>query len=80
MEKTESFFTNIDKYEVLKTNGDKRLVKRNHSVIRFNKKMNKKTIIDYCLQEKIQGFEDDRWKIVYFNKSKKLVERRFLGL
>ena len=31
-------------------------------------------------QEKIQGFEDERWKIVYFNRSRKLVERRFLGL
>ena len=79
MEKTESFLP-LPEYEILKTNGDKRLVKRSHSVTRFNKKMNKKTIIDYCLQEKIQGFEDERWRIVYFNRSRKLVERRFLGL
>ena len=77
MEKTESFFTNIDKYEVLKTNGDKRLVKR----IRYwYRKNTKREIIDYCFQEKIQGFKDERWKIVYFNRSRKLVERRFLGL
>ena len=77
MEKTESYFTNMKEYEVLKTNGDKRLVKR----IRYwNRKNTKKEIIDYCLQEKIQGFEDERWRIVYFNRSRKLVERRFLGL
>ena len=80
MEKTESFFPNMTEYEVLKTNGDKRLVKRSYSLTRFNRKNNKKTIIDYCLQEKIQGFKDERWKIVYFNRSRKLVERRFLGL
>ena len=80
MEKTESFFPNITKYEVLKTNGDKRLVKRSYSLKRWNGKNNKKDIIDYCLQEKIQGFEDERWRIVYFNRSRKLVERRFLGL
>lgn len=80
MEKTESFFPNMTKYEVLKTNGDKRLVKRSYSLTRWNRKNNKKTIIDYCLQEKIQGFEDERWRIVYFNRSRKLVERRFLGL
>ena len=77
MEKTESFFPNMREYEVLKTNGDKRLVKR---IRHWNRKNNKKAIIDYCLQEKIQGFEDERWKIVYFNRSRKLVERRFLGL
>ena len=77
MEKTESFFTNTKTYEVLKTNGDKRLVKR---IRRWNRKNTKREIIDYCLQEKIQGFEDERWKIVYFNRSRKLVERRFLGL
>lgn len=77
MEGNESFFHNIEKYEVIKTNGDKRLVKR----IRYwYRKNTKKEIIDYCLQEKIQGFEDERWKIVYFNRSRKLVERRFLGL
>ena len=80
MEKTESYFTNVDKYEVLKTNGDKRLVKRIYSLKRWNRKNNKKDVIDYCLQEKIQRFEDVRWKIVYFNRSRKLVERRFLGL
>ena len=80
MEKTESYFTNVDKYEVLKTNGDKRLVKRSYSLTRWNRKNTKKEIIDYCLQEKIQGFEDERWRIVYFNRSKSLVERRFLGL
>ena len=77
MEKTESFFTNVEKYEVLKTNGDKRLVKR---IRHWNRKNTKREIIDYCLQEKIEGFEDERWKIVYFNRSRKLVERRFLGL
>lgn len=79
MEKTESFLPMLE-YEILKTNGDKRLVKRSYSLTRFNRKNNKKTIIDYCLQEKIQGFEDERWRIVYFNRSRKLVERRFLGL
>ena len=77
MEGNESYFTNVDKYEVLKTNGDKRLVKR---IRHWNRKNTKREIIDYCLQEKIQGFEDERWKIVYFNRSRKLVERRFLGL
>jgi hypothetical protein len=77
MEIIESYFTNMKEYEVLKTNGDKRLVKR----IRYwNRKNTKREIIDYCLQEKIQGFEDERWRIVYFNRSRKLVERRFLGL
>ena len=70
----------MEKIEVLKTNGDKRLVKRSYDLTRWNRRNNKKTIIDYCLQEKIQGFEDERWKIVYFNRSRKLVERRFLGL
>jgi hypothetical protein len=70
----------MEKIEVLKTNGDKRLVKRSYDLTRWNRKNNKKTIIVYLLQEKIQGFEDERWKIVYFNRSRKLVERRFLGL
>ena len=77
MEKTESYFTNMKEYEVLKTNGDKRLVIR---IRHWNRKNTKREIIDYCLQEKIQGFEDERWIIVYFNRSRKLVERRFLGL
>ena len=77
MEIIESYFTNMKEYEVLKTNGDKRLVKR---IRHWNRKNTKKEIIDYCLQEKIQGFEDERWGIVYFNRSRKLVERRFLGL
>lgn len=67
----------MEKIEVIKTNGDKRLVKR---IRHWNRKNNKKDIIDYCLQEKIQGFEDERWKILYFNRSRKIVERRFLGL
>lgn len=70
----------MEKIEVLKTNGDKRLVKKSYDLTRWNRKNNKKTIIVYLLQEKIQGFEDERWKIVYFNRSRKLVERRFLGL
>ena len=70
----------MEKIEVLKTNGDKRLVKKSYDLTRWNRKNNKKTIIIYLLQEKIQGFEDERWKIVYFNRSRKLVERRFLGL
>ena len=70
----------MEKIEVLKTNGDKRLVKRSYDLTRWNRRNNKKTIIVYCLQEKIQGFEDERWRIVYFNRSRKLVERRFLGL
>ena len=77
MEKIESYFTNMKEYEVLKTNGDKRLVKR---IRHWNRKNTKKEKFVYCLQEKIQGFEDERWRIVYFNRSRKLVERRFLGL
>ena len=77
MEKIVSYFTNMKEYEVLKTNGDKRLVKR---IRHWNRKNTRREIIDYCLQEKIQGFEDERWKIVYFNRSKSLVERRFLEL
>ena len=77
MEKIESYFTNMKEYEVLKTNGDKRLVKR---IRHWNRKNTKREIIDYCLQEKIQGFEDERWRIVYFNRSRKHGERRFLGL
>ena len=49
-------------------------------VIDENGENTKKEIVDYCLQEKIQGFDDERWRIVYFNRSRKLVERRFLGL
>lgn len=41
MEKTESFLP-MPEYEILKTSGDKRLVKRSYSVTRFNRKMNKK--------------------------------------
>ena len=77
MEIIDSYFTNMKEYEVLKTNGDKRLVKR---IRHWNRKNTKREIIDYCLQEKIQGFENERWKILYFNRSRKLVERRFLGL
>ena len=77
MEKIESYFTNMKEYEVLKTNGDKRFVKR---IRHWNRKNTKREIIYYCFQEKIQGFKDERWKIVYFNRSRKLVERRFLGL
>jgi hypothetical protein len=72
-----SFFENTHKIEVINTNGNKRFVKR---IRHWNSKNTIKEIIDYCLQEKIQGFEDERWKIVYFNRSRKLVERRFLGL
>ena len=70
----------MEKIEVLKTIGDKRLVKKSYDLTRWNRKNNKKTIIVYLLQEKIQGFEDERWKILYFNRSRKIVERRFLGL
>ena len=77
MEGNESYFTNMKEYEVLKTNGDKRLVKR---IRHWYRKNTKREIIDYCFQEKIQGFKDERWKIVYFNRSKSLVERRFLEL
>lgn len=65
---------NQPEIEVIRENGNKRVVKRT-----FNKKENFKQNVDYCLQEKITEFED-RWRIVYFNKSRKLVERRFLEL
>lgn len=67
------------KIEVIRENGNKRVVKRTKCLKRFNRKENFKQNVDYCLQEKITGFED-RWRIIYFNKSKTLVERRFLGL
>ena len=44
MEGNESYFTNMIEYEVLKTNGDKRLVKRIRH--RYRKKT-KREIIDY---------------------------------
>jgi hypothetical protein len=65
------------KIEIIRENNNKRLVKR---TILLDKKGKLKELVDYCLQEKIERFTDDRWKIVYFNRSKKLVERRFLGL
>ena len=68
-----------DKIEVIRENGNKRVVKRTICLKRFNRKGNFKQNVDYCLQEKITEFED-RWRIIYFNKSKTLVERRFLGL
>ena len=67
-------------YKVLRINGNKRLAKRSYSLTRWGSENNKKEIVYYYLQEKIQGIEGERWKIVYFNSSRKLVERRFLEL
>lgn len=65
--------------EVLKEEGNKRLVKRI-----FERIGNKLPIVDYCIQEKIDLPQiprgGERWSIEYCNKSKILVERRFLGL
>lgn len=76
MAKTELYFTNMKECEVLKTNGDKRLVKR----IRWNRRNTKKDIVDYCIQSKIYVHDNERWIIEYYNKSKTKVERRFLRL
>lgn len=63
--------------EVLIEDGNKRLVKR----FSFSKGKNNKPQIDYCFQTK-KKFDGglERWCIEYFNRSKTLVERRFLGL
>jgi len=65
--------------EVLKEEGNKRLVKRI-----FERVGNKLPVVDYCIQEKIDLPQiprgEERWGIEYCNKSKTLVERRFLGL
>ena len=75
MEKTESFFRNMTEYEVLKVNGNKRLIKRT-----FNYKGNREPKIDYCIQSKFYVYGYERWIIEYYNKSKTKVERRFLSL
>ena len=69
------FIYDTTEIEVLKVNGDKRLVKRI-----FKKKSGKIDNVDYCIQTKINGFNDDRWRIDYFNRSRTKTERRFLGL
>ena len=71
----EKYINDIIEFEVLKINNDKRLVKRI-----FKKKSGKIGNVDYCIQTKINGFNDERWKIDYFNRSRTKTERRFLGL
>ena len=75
MEKTESFFHNMTEYEVLKVNGNKRLIKRT-----FNYQGNKEPRTDYCIQSKFYVYNEERWMTEYYNNSKIKVERRFLGL
>lgn len=69
------FFKNNDEFEVLKDNGDKRLVKRT-----FKRQGNKEPIVDYCVQTKFYLYGEERWMTEYYNNSKSKVERRFLGL
>lgn len=61
--------------EILRVNGDKRLVKRT-----FNRQGNKEPIVDYCVQSKFYVYNEERWVIDYYNNSKTKVERRFLEL
>ena len=61
--------------EVIKYNGNKRLIKRI-----FNQEGNKEPMIDYCIQSKIYVQGDERWITEYYNNSKTKVERRFLGI
>lgn len=75
MEKTESFFRNMTEYEVLKVNGNKRLIKRT-----FNYQGNREPRIDYCIQSKIYVHDNERWITEYYNNSKTKVGRRFLRL
>lgn len=65
-----------DNIEILAINGKKRFVKKI-----FTRGKNKKCEIVYYVQERSQN--DDKleiWIDKYFNRSKKLVERRFLDL
>ena len=66
------FVSNI---EVIKYNGNKRLIKRI-----FNQEGNKEPRIDYCIQSKIYVCDNERWMTEYYNNSKTKVERRFLGI
>lgn len=69
------FFKSNDEIEVLKVNGNKRLIKRI-----FNYSGNKEPRIDYCIQSKFYVYDEERWMTEYYNNSKTKVERRFLGL
>lgn len=65
----------IYQIEVIKYNGNKRLIKRI-----FNQEGNKEPRIDYCIQSKIYVCDNERWMTEYYNNSKTKVERRFLGI
>lgn len=65
----------IYQIEVIKHNGNKRLIKRI-----FNQEGNKEPRIDYCIQSKIYVCGNERWMTEYYNNSKTKVKRRFLGI
>ena len=69
------FFKHNDDIEVLRVDGNKRLIKRT-----FNYQGNKEPRTDYCVQSKFYVCDEERWITEYYNKSKIKVERRFLGL
>lgn len=65
------------KIEVLATKGEYRLIKRTWDIY-----PNKKSDVDYCIEKryKWEHMPDNliRYCIIYFNRSKRKVERRFL--
>lgn len=69
------------KIEILSIKGEYRLIKR--TIDNFSDKHpNKKPHIDYCIEKQIKwdNMPDNliRYDIIYFNRSKSKVERRFL--
>jgi hypothetical protein len=65
------------KIEVLATKGEYRLIKRTLDI-----HPNKKSDIDYCIEKRCKwdNMPDNliRYCIIYFNRSKRKVEHRFL--
>ena len=68
------FFKPQTTIEILSERDNKRLVKRI-----FNRPGNKLSEVDYCIQERLD-MKKERWSIKYYNRSRILVERKFLGL
>ena len=68
------FFKPQTTIEILSERGNKRLIKRI-----FSRTGNKLPEINYCIQERLD-MKEERWSIKYYNKSRILVERKFLGL
>lgn len=66
-----------DTIDILATKPEYRFVKRTKYI-----HQNKKPIVDYCIEKRVywENMPKDliRYSIIYFNKSKTKVERRFL--